>query len=222
MDELIENANLNINLWLINWGYMNGYLQDGQIQITKFDFIYQWICITTSFINFLRSTILLLNAKESIISNQLGDWSYFFGPRVLILLLTISVSTFIYFVIILFKFCSRNPKKMLYWLNTMKYDVDNECFPKMKLNQFDSNVFIKRMLLFINTLKFFTFAFMFCFMFVILISIYKYLDDYHLNQLVSVMLFVPAFYYYINYAFGLPVILYLVSILVTSLMSIRN
>lgn len=29
MENFVEAKNLNIYSWLINWGYMNGYLQDG-------------------------------------------------------------------------------------------------------------------------------------------------------------------------------------------------
>ena len=124
-------------------------------------------------------------------------------------------SIFVYFVIVLFKFCIRKSKKMLYWLNIMEYDADNQCFPKMNLNQSISKLFIKRMSLFISTLKLFTYAFMPCFVVVNLISVYKYLEGYYLNHIISFMLFVPALYYYINLAFGLPVILYLVNISVT-------
>ena len=28
MKSLLENADLNINSWIINWGYMNGYLNE--------------------------------------------------------------------------------------------------------------------------------------------------------------------------------------------------
>ena len=39
MKNLFENTDLNINSWLINWGYMNGYLKDGQIHTTKYHII---------------------------------------------------------------------------------------------------------------------------------------------------------------------------------------
>ena len=31
-----ENDDLNTSSWLINWGYMTGYLKDGQIQTNKY------------------------------------------------------------------------------------------------------------------------------------------------------------------------------------------
>ena len=43
MKNLLENTDLNINSWLINWDYMNGYLKGGQIQTNKYFIIYQLI-----------------------------------------------------------------------------------------------------------------------------------------------------------------------------------
>ena len=36
MKSFFENTDLNMNSWLINWGYMNGYLKDGQIQTNNY------------------------------------------------------------------------------------------------------------------------------------------------------------------------------------------
>ena len=68
MKNLFENADLNINSWLINWGYMNGYLKDGQIHTTKYYIIYQLIIMIIFLLNVIKSTILLFNEKESKIS----------------------------------------------------------------------------------------------------------------------------------------------------------
>ena len=84
MENFFKNTDLNMNSWLINWGYMNGYLKDGQIQTNKYYIIYQLVAIIILLLNLIRFSILLFNAKESQILLELGDWSYFLGPRVMI------------------------------------------------------------------------------------------------------------------------------------------
>ena len=75
MKNLFENTDLNIYSSLINWGYMNGYLKDGQIHTNKYYVIYQLVIMIVLLLNVIRFLILLLNAKESQISLVLGDWS---------------------------------------------------------------------------------------------------------------------------------------------------
>ena len=41
----LQEYNLNINSWLINWGLTNGYLDKGKIQTTKFGIVNQWFAI---------------------------------------------------------------------------------------------------------------------------------------------------------------------------------
>ena len=57
MEKLIKNTDLNINSWLINWGFLNGYLQDGQTQTTKFTIFNQWLVIL---VNMKKKNLFLL------------------------------------------------------------------------------------------------------------------------------------------------------------------
>ena len=211
MEKLIKNTDLNINSWLINWGYMNGYLQDGQIQTTKFTIFNQWLVIIVMLLNITRFSFLLFTTKDSQISKQLGEWSYFVGPRIMVNGISAICAVYILFIILFFQFSTRNLKKMFYWLNKMEYDIENQCFFRMNLNESDSKMFNKRILILIITLKSFTYLFIIFFVLVSFSSIYKYINDYHLNYFISIIIYLPAIYYCCGYAFGLPVILYLVS-----------
>ena len=164
MKNLAKNIDLNINSWLITWGFLNGYLQNGQIQTTKFTIIYQWMVIIILLLNCTRFTILLFTIKKSKISNQLGEWSYFFGPRLMLNGLHAICIVYFLFIILFFKFCTRNLKKMFYWLKIMEYDRENRHFFRMNLNKSDSNMFNKRIIILIITLKSSTYL-LICFFF---------------------------------------------------------
>ena len=211
MENIFENADLNINSWLINWGFMTGYLIDGQIRSTKHYIIYQLVVTIILLMNVIRCGILLFNAKESQISLDLGDWSYFFGPRIVLNGIVFFGCTYVLLVLAFFKFCSQKPQ-MFYWLNIMDYDAKNRCFYRMNLNKSDSKVFIKQSLILINSLKFFHVVGLAFFLFASCFSVFMHLNDYYLNQIIGIMIFFVIFYHCIGFAFGFPIILYLVSI----------
>ena len=212
MKNLFENTDLNINSWLISWGYMNGYLKDGQIHTTKHYIIYQLMVIMILLLNLIRFTILLFSVKESQFSLKLGDWGYFLGPRIMINGIISLICFYILILISFFKFCARNSQKMFYWLNIVGYDSTTRCYFNMNLNESDSKMFVKRSLIFINAFKCFTAVCMPFFIIVIFISILINLNDYYLNQLITLLIFFIALYHVIAYCFGVPIILYLVSI----------
>ena len=210
MQNWIENTDLNINSWLITWGYLNGYLQDGQIQTTKYTIIYQWIVIIIVAINAIRFGILLSNPKGSLICYQLGDWGYFLGPRLIINGLCFVGCCYAIVVIAFFKFCTRNLKMLFYWLNIIEYDNEIRCFFNMNLNESDSKMFIKRISIFKTVFKYFTVLIIPFYAFVNLLSVFLYIKDYYLNYLVGIIVFLPALYQCSGYVCGLPIILYLV------------
>ena len=201
-----------MNSWLINWGYMNGYLKDGQIHTTKYYIIYQLVIIIMLLLNLIRFLILLFSAKESQISLKFGDWSYFLGPRVMINGIIFFACFCVLMLMAFFKFCARNSQRMFYWLKIMDYDSETRRYFNMNLNESDSKMFIKRSLILINALKCFTVVSMPFFIIVVSIPVFTHLDDYYLNQLITLIIFFTVIYYTISYSFGLPVILYLVSI----------
>ena len=212
MKNIFENTDLNMNSWLINWGYMTGYLKNGQIHTTQYYVIYQLIIVIIFILNVIRFLILLLNAKESQISLELGDWGYFLGPRLIINGIIFFVCSYILMLMAFFKFCVLNSQKMFYWLNIMDYNSETRCYYNLNLNESDSKTFTKRSLIFINGFKFFNIVCLPFFTIVNFISILININDYYLNQLIGLMIYFPVIYHCIAYCFGLPTILYLVSI----------
>ena len=137
MEKLIEKSNLNVNFWLLKVGLMYGHLHDGIIQTTKFGILKCSTVFCFSIFTTIKWTIYLFCAKESRMCNLLGDWSYFYGPKLLVDLILLILANFVLFVFLLFYFSSKNPKKMLFWLDHMQFDSENQCFNFLKLNQSD-------------------------------------------------------------------------------------
>ena len=174
--------------------------------------VYQLVFIIIFLLNLIRFIILLFSAKESQISKQPGDWGYFLGPRVMINGFFFLGCFFILMLMVFFQFCARKSQKMFYWLNIMNYDYEARRYFGMNLNESDSKIFIKRSLILIIAFKCFT---VFCipfFIIVVCISVFIHLNDYYLNQLITLLIFVSISYHLIALAFGLSIILYLVSI----------
>lgn len=211
MIKLMNNPNLNINSWLINWGFLTGYVNNSKIQNTKYGPWIVCICILSQLFNLTKWTILLFNSKDSVVSHQLGDWGPFLGPKVILNSIIIIASIHLLNVVVLFYFCSKNPKKMFYWLEQMEFNVENGCFNKLDLNESDSLKMIKRMSLFISSFDCFTYLFIFLFLVVNFFALFKFQNDYYFNYSISIVLFVIPFYFYIKFSFGFIIILYLVS-----------
>ena len=211
MKNFFENTDLNMNSWLINWGYMTGYLKNGQIQTNESYIEYQFVVIIILVLNVIRFIILLFSTKGSQTSSILGDWGYFLGPSVMINGIILAAFSYALMLMAFIKFCARNSQKMFYWLKIMDYDSETRCYPNMNLNELDSKIFIKRSLIFIIAFKCFTIVLMPLFLIVIFVSIFMNLDDYYLNRLIGFLIFFIASYHGIAYSIGLPVILYLVT-----------
>ena len=120
--------------------------------------------------------------------------------------------SFMLILMAFFKFCAQNSQKMFYWLNIMDYDSETRCYFNMNLNELDSKGFIKRSLFFINAVKCFTLVFMPFFIIAACISVFIHLNDYYLNHFIGILIYFIVLYQGIAYAFGLPIILYKVSI----------
>ena len=211
MEKLTETSSLNINSWLINWGYMNGYLVDGIIETTKFGVINQRTCILSTLLTGIKFFVLLFHPKESQIANQLGDFGYFLGPKVFLNLIISTASIHMLVVMLLFNLGCKNAKIMFYWLNILDYDILKQGFYKANLNESDSKMMIKRISFIILTLKWFTYALISLFTIATCSSVFKYCNDYHLNYIISILLFSFQLYYYTVYVFGFPIIFYQVS-----------
>ena len=212
MNHLIEKSNLNFNSWLINWGLMKGYLIDGMIEATKFGFSNQYFGFLLNLVTLIKWTIQLFSTKDSKISHQLGNWGPFLGPKVIIELIIIFGAIYVLSVFLLFYFCSKHPKNMFYWLFTLAYDLEHQCFNQLNLNQTGSKSFKKSISLLKFTLNGFIYSFIPLFIIANSYSVFVYQNDYHVNYLISILQYSFQLYYNINLMFGLPVILYQVNV----------
>lgn len=214
MDELIEKSDLDLSSWFINWGLMRGYLREGKIVTTKFGLYSQWLCISMNLFDTIKWSILLFYPKESKLSNELGDWGYFIGPKIFLDLMIVFITTFALTSISLFYFWSKssNSKSMFYWLECMEYDRDNRCFNKLNLNESESEMMIKRMALFNLALKAFIYLGIPFFVAATIFAVFKLKIDsnYQLNYIISILLYTIQGYYNACYLFGFLMVLYLV------------
>ena len=71
----------------------------------------------------------------------------------------------------------------------MEYDAENRHFFRLNLNESDSTMFNKRIIILIITLKSFTYLLISFFSLVSFLSVYKYINDYHLNYFISMQSF---------------------------------
>lgn len=210
MEKLVNKSYLDINSLLIKWSLLKGYLKDGQIQITKFGLFNLWFCFIYSFIGAIKYFVQLFIPKDSKIANQLGDWGYFLGPKIVINFMCLLILLYIIFAKILFLIASNN-SKMFYWIDVMGYTEENQSFDKLKLNATDSKKFIKRLSLSVYLLKCFTNTFITSFYTIIPILIFQHQESYHINYFISILFFLPESYYAVTFMFGFLGILYSVS-----------
>ena len=58
-------------------------------------------------------------------ANLLGEWAYYFGPKIIFDSLIIFLAIYVISVKLLFVYASKHPQKMLYWLDAMEFDFVN-------------------------------------------------------------------------------------------------
>ena len=210
MKKLIENLNLNINSWLINCGLTKGHLRDDQIETTKFGIFNQWFHIIICVINLIKSAILLIHPKESQMAHLLGDWTPFFGSKIIMNSVVILSMIYNLNCIALFHFSSKHPKMML-WLKYLEFDPVNRCFKKLDLNQSDLMTFTKRITLFKISLNCIICSLLPLFEVTNFICVYIYRSNYHFNYIISIVLICPSAYLAVNCLFCLLIVLYQVN-----------
>ena len=208
MNKIIDNTNLNINSLLINWSLLSGQLDDGIIEQTIIGSFYQWLTFCLCIFHVIKWLILIFTPHESETSHLLGEWAYFYGPKIIIDYNIIFVALQIITVKLLFLYASKHPKKMFYWLEALAYNDDNDSFDKLNLNKTESKMFIKRLSISIFVLKIFTFTFVPFFAIVNFVLVFKWQSNHVLNYLISLLLYLPQLYLNMQFIFGFLVLLY--------------
>ena len=209
INNFIEAFSLDINLWLIKYGLMTGHLHDGtSIEVTENAIINQRICILLCLFTSIKWMFLIFQPEESQIVDQLGDWSPFFGPKVILDAMLIISSIHSLAIILLFNVGSRNPKRMFYWLDSMEYDPRNRNFPKMNLNDNDSKILFKRFTLTLRTAMGFNYLYIIFYGINSCILAYLYRYEYFFQYFISILLFDYQITYMVNHVYGLIIISY--------------
>lgn len=194
MDKLIENTNLNINSWLISCGLMYGHLQDGKIYFTKITICKWLIGLSISIFHAIKWTTFMFDSQHSMTSDLLGDWSYFYGPKLLVDFIILFCEIYVLFAFILFFISSKHSKKMLFWLEKMNFDNDNRRFRKLNLNELDLKTFTKRMSLLRIIYNGFIYSLIVFLAISANYSVFKYKKAYYFYYLISIIVFCPQFY----------------------------
>ena len=93
---------------------MKRQLNDGILETTKFSSINNWAGFSSNLFTGIKWTILLFYSKKDKITDLLGDWRYFIGPKVIIDSIIIIATCYYISVHSLFNYSLIKQKKMLY------------------------------------------------------------------------------------------------------------
>lgn len=190
---------------------MFGHFHDGIIHSTKLT-ILNWLtafCLTLFHI--IKWIIFLFSNQNSLLINLLGDFSYIYGPRLLVDLIILFCEIFVLSIFIIFYFSSNQPKKMLFWLEQIEYDIINQRFSKLNLNQTNSKIFTRRISLLRINYNIFVYSLILIFFISANIAVFKFNKTYYLYYFISVVMHCPMFYINLSCIFGFVVILYQVN-----------
>ena len=140
MDSL-DKIDLNINQILINGGLMHGIYEDGVIKATKFGILNMAFTFTILAIHVIKFSILIFFHEDSQVAIYLGEFTQYFGPKVVVDMAVIILFGYATSLLVLFNLMSI---KMLSWIDHMEFDRETRCFYKLDLNVSDSERFTKQ------------------------------------------------------------------------------
>ena len=140
MDSL-DKVDLNINKILIDCGLMYGIYEDGVIKTTKFGILNMAFTFTILAINAIKWSILIFFNEDSQVDIYLGEFSQYFGPKVVADTAAIVIFGYSTILVVLFYLMSN---RMMFWVDHMQFDSETRCFYKLNLNVCDSNRFTKQ------------------------------------------------------------------------------
>ena len=142
MEKIIENINLDINLWLTNWGLMHGEYKDGVFKTTKFGLINQLFITILLIFELIKWSIFIFTSADSHLSHYFGEFATSLEPKLIsdAIIILESVNS----LILICYFGSKCNCRSLFWLEFMHFDVNKQCFDKLDLNEIDSKKFIKQ------------------------------------------------------------------------------
>ena len=188
-EQSFKKSNLDINSWLINWGLLSGEYKDEVFTITKFARFNNWFSCSLFALTMIKATTLMFNDKQSQISIYLGEWSDWFGPKMVTdsILIVQPLNSLILFFI--FYSASRNPKKLLLWLDFMRFDNDLQSFVKLDLNEADSKKYIKQFAISRVIVKDICYSVTYLSMLVLIVSLFYFENRNHFFYAISFIFF---------------------------------
>ena len=139
--DFLDKIDLNINQILISCGLMYGIYENGVMKATKFGMLNMAFTFTVLAIHAIKWSILIFFHEDSQVAIYLGEFSQYFGPKVVDDIAGIIVFGYSAFSVVLFNLMSN---KMLFWVDHMQFDSETRCFYKLNLNVSDSNRFTKQ------------------------------------------------------------------------------
>ena len=208
INKLIENIDLNVNSWLINWGLMRGEYHERAIRSTKFGLINQLFTFWLFVYTIIKWTTLIFHPIESQLSIYLGEWAHWFGPKIIVDVILVFQPMNSLFLVWLFFVGSKNPKRMLYWLDLMEFDDENRCFRNLNLNKIDSKRFIKQFAILRLMFKILVNSCVFITLITQVVSFFLFKNEHHLYYFISFVTFAIEEWYFVNHWFSLIMVLY--------------
>ena len=179
---------------------------------TKFGWFNNWFSFLVFLLSLIKWITLMFCEKQSQISYYLGEWSDWFGPKMVtdfILIVQPLNSLILFFV---FYSASKDPKKLLLWLDFMRFDNDHQSFSKLDLHEADSKNYIKQFAMSRVIVKHICYSVTYLSMLVLIVSLYYFENRNHFYYAISFIFFCTGMFYYSNHWFGLILIFYQVKI----------
>ena len=146
-----------------------------------------------------------------MLTNLLGDWTFAYGPRLLVVLIILFCEIFVLSIFIIFYFSSKQPEKMLFWLKKMEFDIVNRRFTKLNLYETDSKTFTRRISLLRINYNIFVYSLILFFFISANISAFKFKKAYYLYYFISIVMYSLMFHTNLSCIYGFVVILYQVN-----------
>lgn len=209
MDLSLDKINLDINSMLINWGLMTGRYQNGVIKATKSGKLNMAFAFTLFTFEAIKFTILMFYPEESQIAIYLGEWTQYFGPKIIVDLIVVAESVNSIILISLFYFLSQ---KMSFWLDHMTFDSETRCFKKLNLSISDSERFTKRFALLWFIIKRVNYFLLIITFAAIFGSFLIFKHDHYFWIVNSIVIFNIGVWYLAHHWFSLTLVLYQVKI----------
>lgn len=211
MESILEKTNVDINSILISFGLMAGRYQGEtkDIRTTKFGLFNMWFIFILSLFQSIKWFILIFVNDDSELSNYLGGFLQYFGPKIFVSICTLgSFANSVGFSLI-FYLASKNPEKMLYWLDHMQFNNETRCFHKLNLNVSHSKRFTKQFTLLWFIIRPFASLMIFFVFCAILGTFLIFKHDYYLYYFISIfLLIINSYYLLVGHWCGLTLVLF--------------